>query len=68
MRKEAKSVVEDTYALKNLLGIQRVSAALFLLKYNAQGNNAIPNFVFADIELSWEGDEVDTRVSKWALS
>ncbi|EPS94079.1 hypothetical protein FOMPIDRAFT_93384 [Fomitopsis schrenkii] len=63
VKKEAKSVVEDAYGLKNLPEIQRVSAALFLLKYNTQGNNAIPNFVFADVKLSWEGDEVDTRES-----
>ncbi|EPS96579.1 hypothetical protein FOMPIDRAFT_1053214 [Fomitopsis schrenkii] len=63
VKKVAKSVVEDTYGLKNLPEIQRVLVVLFLLRYNTQGNNAILNFVFADIKLSWEADEVDTRES-----
>lgn len=63
VKKEAKTVVEDAYGLKNLSAIRRVSAAQFLLKYNSQGNNSIPNFVFDNIELRWTDDDVDTRVS-----
>lgn len=62
MKKDAKSVVEDTYGLKNLPAVRRVSAALFLLKYNPQGNNSIPNFVFDNIELQWSDDDVDIKV------
>ena len=62
MKKDAKSVVEDTYGLKNLPAVCRVSAALFLLKYNPQGNNSIPNFVFDNIELQWSDNDVDIKV------
>ena len=62
MKKEAKSVVEDTYGLKNLPAVRCVSAALYLLKYNPQGNNSIPNFVFDNIELQWSDDDVDIKV------
>lgn len=65
MKKEAKSVVEDAYGLKPLPAVRRVSAAQFLLKYNQQGNNAIPNFVFDDVELHWADDDVDTKVSQF---
>lgn len=63
VKKDAKIVVEDVYALKNLPAVQRVSAAHFLLKYNQQGAHGIPNFVFGDIQLRWMGDDVDTKVS-----
>lgn len=43
--------------------VRRVSAAQFLLKYNQQGNNSIPNFVFDDILLEWTDDDVDIKVS-----
>ncbi|KAI0736271.1 hypothetical protein C8Q72DRAFT_791416 [Fomitopsis betulina] len=62
VKKDAKSVVEDTYGLKNLPAVRRVSAALFLLKYNPQGNNSIPNFVFDNIELQWSDDDMDIKV------
>ena len=62
MKKDTKSVVEDTYGLKNLPAVHRVLAALFLLKYNPQGNNSIPNFVFDNIELQWSDDDVDIKV------
>ena len=63
VKKEAKSVIEDSYGFKSLPANRRVSAALFLLRYNQQGGNGIPNYVFDDIELHWVGDEVDTQVS-----
>ncbi|EPT04067.1 hypothetical protein FOMPIDRAFT_1046537 [Fomitopsis schrenkii] len=63
VKKEAKSVVEDAYGLKNLSAVQRVSAAQFLLRYNQQGNHAIPNFVFDNVDLCWMDDDVDTKAS-----
>ncbi|KAI0714358.1 hypothetical protein C8Q72DRAFT_197230 [Fomitopsis betulina] len=63
VKKDAKSVVEDTYGLKNLPAVHRISAALFLLKYNPQGNNSIPNFVFDNIELQWSDDDMDIKAS-----
>lgn len=68
VKKEAKSVVEDAYGLKNLSAVQRVSAAQFLLRYNQQGNHAIPNFVFDNVDLCWMDDDVDTKVGMYHIN
>lgn len=62
VKKEAKSIVEDAYDRKNLPANHRVSAAQFLLKYNAQGKHTIPNFVFDNIDLRWTDGDVDIKV------
>ena len=59
--------MDNAYGLKSLPANRRVSAAQFLLKYNAQGKYAIPNYVFTDSELRWTDDDVDIKVSTCSI-
>lgn len=67
VKKKAKMVVEHAYGMDTLSKQCRVALATWLLKTHPMRVNGvkhdIPNFVFGDMELSWNRDGLDTKVS-----